>query len=179
MGSIKKGISIRRGIAASKFLVPMGSAGWAIWVNRRWVQCCNDPIDVGPFLLALQLDLEGRRVTLLTTYLLQPHHGEAVFDQQLDLQFFLDDLGPKDVVFLGTDAMYHIVNTVVASHLSSDHMVLPEFANVARRWEGRKIGGAPLPEEHTRAGSTPLRQQDAGAEDPSEAAAAAPQSAAD
>ena len=64
--------------------------------------------------------------------------------------------------------MYHIVNTVVASHLSSDHMVLPEFANVARRWEGRKIGG-----------STPLRQQDAGAEDPSEAAAAAPQSAAD
>ena len=71
--------------------------------------------------------------------------------------------------------MYHIVNTVVASHLSSDHMVLPEFANVARRWEGGKIGGAPLPEEHTRAGSTPLRQQDAGAEDRSEAAAAAPQ----
>ena len=71
--------------------------------------------------------------------------------------------------------MYRIVNTVVASHLSSDHMVLPEFANVARRWEGRKIGGAPLPEEHTRAGSTPLRQQDAGAEEPSEAAAAAPQ----
>ena len=70
--------------------------------------------------------------------------------------------------------MFHIVNRVVASHLSSDHMVLPEFAHVARRWEGRKIGGAPLPEEHTRAGSTPLRQQDAGAEEPSEAAAAAP-----
>ena len=67
--------------------------------------------------------------------------------------------------------LFDIVNTVVASHLSSDHMVLPEFANVVRRWDG----GARLPEEHTRAGSTPLRQQDAGAEDPSEAAAAAPQ----
>ena len=72
--------------------------------------------------------------------------------------------------------VFDVVNTVVASHLSSDHMVLPEFANVFRRWEG---GRAPLPEadpeEHTAsAGSTPLRQQDAGAEEPSEAAAATP-----
>ena len=37
--------------------------------------------------------------------------------------------------------MYHVVNKVVASHLSSDHMVLPEFANVARRWEGRPSPG--------------------------------------
>ncbi len=42
--------------------------------------------------------------------------------------------------------MYDIVNTVVASHLSTDPMVLPDFANVARRWEDRKIGGAPRPE---------------------------------
>ena len=74
--------------------------------------------------------------------------------------------------------MFHIVNTVVASHLSSDHMVLSEFANVARRWEGRRWEGPPLVRplgKPPRAGSTtPLRQQHAGAEDPSEAAAAAP-----
>ncbi len=42
--------------------------------------------------------------------------------------------------------MFDIVNTVVASHLSTDPMVLPDFANVARRWEDRMIGGAPRPE---------------------------------